>query len=80
MDFEIKEELFVYRLMSDWHKRSDLTQGKIYTGKWNGDMVYSSDGTYYKLENDLGCIVEVSGYHLVPVDKVREEKLEELGI
>jgi hypothetical protein len=43
-------------------------------------MVYSSDGTYYKLLNDLGKEIEVHESHFIPLDKVREQKLNEIGI
>lgn len=72
---KINEMLFVYRPYSEWHQRFDLTPGKIYTAKWNGEMVYSSDGTYYSLVNDLGTRIELHETHLVQLEKWRENKL-----
>jgi hypothetical protein len=40
-------------------------------------MVYSSDGTYYKLLNDLGKEIEVHETHFIPLDKWREKKLKD---
>jgi hypothetical protein len=71
---------FVYRPKSDWHRRFDLTPEKIYVGRWNEEMVYSSDGCYYKIKNDAGNLIEVHESHLVRLDKVREEKLKQLNI
>lgn len=42
--------------------------------------VYSSDGIYYRLVNDLGKEIEVHESHLIPLDKWREKKLNEIGI
>ncbi len=70
-----KDIQFVYHPISDWHRRWDLTPGKIYVGRWNEKMIYSSNGTYYKLTNDSGKVIEVHENHLVSLEKVREEKL-----
>ena len=72
--------IYIYKHRSDWHRRFDLTEGKNYDCEWNGEMVYSSDGTYYKLLNDLGKEIEVHESHFIPLDKVREQKLNEIGI
>ena len=45
---------YVYKPRSEWHKRFDMTENKVYEGDWNGLMVYSSDGVYIELINDLG--------------------------
>jgi|688.fasta_scaffold1948915_2 hypothetical protein len=83
--------IYIYKPNSEWHKRSDLTENKQYdccitlqslirNDEWNGLMVYSSDGIYYKLINDLGKEIEVHESHLIPLDKWRSNKLNELGI
>ena len=72
---EPKDIQFVYRPTSDWHRRFDLTPEKIYIGKWNEEMVYSSDGCYYRLTNDDGQTIEVHENHLVRLDKARNEKI-----
>ena len=72
--------IYIYKPNSEWHKRSDLTENKQYDCVWNGLMVYSSDGIYYKLINDLGKEIEVHESHLIPLDKWRDKKLGELGI
>jgi hypothetical protein len=41
-------------------------------------MVYSSDGTYYKLVNDLGKKIEVHESHFIPLDKVREQQINKI--
>ena len=71
---------YVYKPRSDWHKRFDMTENKVYEGDWNGSMVYSSDGVYIELINDLGSKIEVHESHLISLDKIRKEKLKELGI
>jgi hypothetical protein len=43
-------------------------------------VVYSSDGVYIELINDLGSKIEVHESHLISLDKIRKEKLKELGI
>jgi hypothetical protein len=43
-------------------------------------MVYSSDGVYYKLINDLGKEIEVHESHFISLDKWRNKKLKELGL
>jgi hypothetical protein len=70
----------VYKPRSDWHKRSDLTEGKTYDCGWNGEMVYSSTGVYFRLICDFGHEVEVHESQFVFIDKLREEKLNEIGI
>ena len=72
--------IYIYKPRSAWHKRFDLTEGKQYDCEWNGEIVYSSDGTYYKLLNDLGKEIEVHETHFIDLDKWREKKLKEIGI
>ena len=72
--------IYIYKPRSDWHRRSDLTEEKQYDCQWNGIPVYSSDGIYYKLINDLGKEIEVHESHLIPLDKWREKKLNKIGI
>ena len=72
--------IYIYKPRSDWHRRFDLTPGEHYHCEWNGEMVYSSDGIYYKLVSDLGREIEVHETHFIPLDKVREQKLNEIGI
>lgn len=72
--------MYIYKPQSDWHKRSDLTEGKQYHCEWNGIPVYSSDGIFYKLINDFGNEIEVHESHLIPLDKWRKNKLRDLGI
>lgn len=78
--FETKDMLFVYRPSSEWHRRFDLTPGKIYTAKWNGEMFYSSEGFYYSIVNDLGSKIELHESHLLPLEKLRENKLNQIGV
>jgi hypothetical protein len=70
----------IYKPRSDWHKRFDLTPEKQYHCRWNGIPVYSSDGIYYKLVNDLGKEIEVHESHFIPLEKWREQKLNKIGI
>ena len=72
--------MYVYKPVSDWHKRSDLTEGKSYDCEWNGEMVYSSTGAYFKLINDLGKEIEVHDTHFIRLDEYREQKLNEIGL
>ena len=30
--------IYIYKPRSDWHKRSDLTEGKTYECEWNGEI------------------------------------------
>ncbi len=80
MNYQSKDMLFVYRPSSEWHLRTDLTQGKIYSARCNEGMVYSSDGIYYSLVSDLGKLIEVHERHFIPLETLRQEKLKELGI
>lgn len=73
-----KEILFVYRPRSEWHRRWDLTPEKVYTCWWDDEMLYSSNGLYYRLINDMGKEIEVHEGHLVLLQKVRAEKLDNL--
>jgi hypothetical protein len=57
-----------------------LTEDNQYGCEWNGLMVYSSEGVYYKLINDLGKEIEVHESHFISLDKWRSKKLKELGI
>ena len=59
---------------------SDLTEGKTYECEWNGEMVYSSTGVYLRLIGDFGHEIEVHESQFIQLDKVREQKLEDLGI
>lgn len=72
--------IYVYQPRSEWHKRFDLTVEEKYDCEWNGESVYSSDGIYFKLVNDLGKEIEVHSSHFIKLDKFREKKLKELGI
>ncbi len=72
--------MHVYKPISEWHRRYDLTPGKVYDCKWNGEMVYSSDGAYYELLSDSGSKVEVHSSHFIRLDDFRENKLNDLGI
>lgn len=72
--------IYIYKPKSDWHKRFDLTEGKQYDCEWNGEMVYSSTGVYFRLISDLGREIEVHESHFIPLDKVREQKLNDLGV
>ena len=72
--------IYVYKPRSDWHKRFDLTEGKHYDCEWNGEMVYSSTGVYFRLISDLGREIEVHESQFVNLEKVREEKLNDLGV
>lgn len=72
--------IYIYKPHSDWHKRSDLTEGKQYDCEWNGEMVYSSTGIYFKLISDLGHEIEVHESQFVNLEKVRQQKLNDLGV
>ena len=72
--------MYIYKPRSDWHQRSDMTPGKIYDCEWNGEMVYSSTGVYFKLVSDFGNQVEVHESQFISLDKFRQDKLKELGI
>lgn len=70
----------LYKPSSNWHRRSDMTPGKIYEGDYVDGPVYSSDGIYYSVVNDNGLRVDINQNHLIEIDKVREDKLSQLGI
>lgn len=70
----------IYKPSSDWHKREDMTPGKIYEGDYVDGPVYSSDGIYYSLISDLGEEVWIHENHIVQVNKIRDNKLSDLGI
>jgi hypothetical protein len=72
--------IYIYKPRSDWHKRFDLTEGKQYDCEWNGEMVYSSTGVYFRLISDLGHEIEVHESQFIPLDKWRENKINEIGI
>ena len=72
--------IYIYKPRSEFYKRYDLTENKQYVCVWNGLMLYSSDGLYYKLINDLGKEIEIHESHLIPLDEWRDSKLGELGI
>jgi hypothetical protein len=72
--------IYIYKPRNEWHRRFDLTEGNQYNCEWNGLIVYSSEGVYYKLINDLGKEIEVHESHFISLDKWRSKKLNELGI
>lgn len=72
--------IYIYKPRSDWHKRFDLTEGKQYYCEWNGEIAFTSNGIYYKLISDLGREIEVHESHFIPLEEVREQKLNEIGI
>lgn len=72
-------ELRVYKPRPG-HKRDNLIEDKVYQCHWNESVVFSSDGIYYKLEDERGKWVEIHESHLIPLKKVREEKLTSIGI
>ena len=72
--------IYVYKPRSDWHKRFDLTEGKHYDCEWNGEMVYSSTGVYFRLISDLGREIEVHESQFTPLEKVRQQKINDLGV
>ena len=72
--------IYIYKPRTKWHRRFDLTEDNQYNCEWNGLMVYSSDGVYYKLINDLGKEIEVHESHFISLDKWRNKKLKELGL
>lgn len=43
-------------------------------------MVYSSTGVYLRLIGDFGHEIEVHESQFIQLDKVREQKLNEIGI
>ena len=71
--------IYIYKPRSEWHRRFDLTENKSYDCERNGQMVYSSDGIYFKLISDLGNEIEVHESHFIPLDKFREGKLKEMS-
>lgn len=73
-----KEILFVYRPRTEWHRRWDLTPEKVYNCWWSEEMLYSSDGLYYRLINDMDKEIEIHESHLVLLQEVRAEKLDNL--
>ncbi len=72
--------MYIYQPRSDWHGRSDLTKGKVYDCEWNGEMVYSSTGIYFKLVSDSGYEIEVHESQFISIEKFRENKINELGL
>jgi hypothetical protein len=71
--------IHVYNPTSHWHIRYDLTIGKQYECTWN-QVVYSYDGIYYSLINDLGNLIEVNESHLIPLDEWRSKRLIQIGL
>ena len=70
----------LYKPSSDWHRREDMTPGKFYEGDYVDGPVYSSDGIYYQLINDLGEDIWIHQNHLLEINKIRNNKLNDLGI
>jgi hypothetical protein len=70
--------MFIYNPSSDWHKRQDMTIGKIYKGKCIDEMTYSSDGIYYQVINDKDICIEIHENHLIELNKYRNTKLDKL--
>ena len=72
--------IYIYKPRSAWHKRFDLTEGKQYDCEWNGEMVYSYTGVYLRLIGDFGHEIEVHESQFIQLDKVRQQKLNDIGI
>jgi hypothetical protein len=70
----------LYKPKSDWHKRDDMTPGRVYKCDYVDGPVYSSDGIYYSVVNDKGLRIEIHENHLVDLNKIRNDKLNDLGI
>jgi hypothetical protein len=70
----------VYKPKSNWHRREDMTGDKIYEGDYVDGPVYSSDGIFYSVVNDNGIRVEIHESNVIELDKVRQDKLNKLGI
>jgi hypothetical protein len=72
-----REEFLGYYIGDDCDFKK-LTNGKIYEFVWEPQMIYSSDGIYYETINDVGGRVWVYYTHIKRLDKVREEKIDEI--
>jgi hypothetical protein len=73
----------VYKPKSNWHRSIGMTGDKIYEGDYVDGPVYSSDGIFYSVVNDNGIRVEIHEIHesnVIELDKVRQDKLNKLGI
>ena len=70
----------VYKPSSYWHLRDNMTPGKVYEGDYSPGIVYSSDGIYYTVLNDKGVGIEIHDSQMIELSKIREDKINELGI
>lgn len=74
----MKTEKFKGYVFGDILKYRRLTPNKIYDFTWEPQMVYSSDGIYYDLMDDKGEKITIHESHVKRLDKVREEKINEI--
>lgn len=72
-----REEFLGYYIGSDFDFKK-LSNDKIYKFIWEPQMIYSSDGVYYETIDDVGGRVWVYYTHIKRLDKVREEKIDEI--
>lgn len=55
-----------------------LTYGKVYDAIWNETIVYSSDGIYLEITNDIGVKIEYHESKFMKLNEWRNLKLNDL--
>jgi hypothetical protein len=55
-----------------------LTYGKIYNATWTPQAVYSSDGVYWEITNDLGQTKEYHESKFITLKQWREKQIKSL--
>jgi hypothetical protein len=68
-----EKELLVCINKDSYYK--DITYGKIYDAIWQEEIVYSSDGIYYEITNDLGLKKQYHSSKFIKLEEWREKKL-----
>jgi hypothetical protein len=63
---------------TDEYYLGTLTYGKLYQGYWESKMVYSSDGVYWEITNDIGVKSEYHESKFITLEKWRQEKLNKI--
>jgi hypothetical protein len=74
----MKAEKFKGYVFGGILKYYHITPNKIYDFTWEPKMVYSSDGIYYELVDDLGKKIIIHESHVKRLDKERDLKIKDL--
>lgn len=62
-------------ITKDEYYLGTLTTGKIYKGSIEDKVVYSSDGVYYKITNDVGILGDYHQSLFISLSDYREMKI-----